>query len=277
MTVRIATFGSTGVKWQDGECQEQRGILVGGASNHPANGQKPIRILLVDNHEMIRAALRLLIERQEGMTVIGEASSRDEAVAAATVEQPDITLVNFHIGSQEGIDFIPDLHAAAKNTRVLVLSGTLDPEIHTRAMLLGAIGVVPKGHSAGILVKALQKVSEGEAWIDRTTIANVLSELSHRNGSTEIDREAAKIASLTKREKEVVSLVCLGLKNKEIGGKLCISVPTVRHHLGSVFSKLDVSGRLDLIIYASRHGIIDLRSPDRSPASDLDKRAAELP
>jgi DNA-binding NarL/FixJ family response regulator len=211
------------------------------------------------------------------MTVIGEASSRDEAVAAATVEQPDITLVNFHIGSQDGIDFIPDLHAAAKNTRVLVLSGTQDPEIHTRAMLLGAIGVVPKGHGAGILVKALQKVSEGEAWIDRTTIANVLSELSHRNGSTEIDFEAAKIASLTKREKEVVSLVCLGLKNKEIGGKLCISVPTVRHHLGSVFSKLDVSGRLDLIIYASRHGIIDLRSPDRSPAGDLDKRAAELP
>ena len=236
---------------------------MGVASNHGANGQKRIRILLVDHHEMIRTALRLLIETHDRMTVVGEASNRDDAVAVATTEQPDITVVNFHVGSQEGFDFIPDLHAVARNTRVLVLTGVPDPDIHTRAMLCGAIGVVPKGQAAGVLVKALEKVSEGEAWIDRTTIANVLSELSHRNGSTEVDYDSAKIASLTKREKQVVSLVCSGLRNKEIGSKLCISVATVRHHLGSIFSKLDLSGRLDLIIYANRHGLIDLRSPDR--------------
>jgi DNA-binding NarL/FixJ family response regulator len=218
---------------------------------------------------MIRTALRLLIEKHGGMTVVGEAAGREEAVAVATVEQPDITVVNFHLGGQEGFDFIPDLHAAARKTRVLVLTGVPDPDIHTRAMLLGAIGVVPKGQAAGVLVKALEKVSEGEAWIDRTTIANVLSELSHRNGSTEIDYDAAKIASLTRREKQVVSLVCLGLRNKEIGNKLCISVATVRHHLGSIFSKLDVSGRLDLIIYANRHGLVDLRDPDRGAPPGL--------
>ncbi|HKF58289.1 MAG TPA: response regulator transcription factor [Blastocatellia bacterium] len=236
---------------------------MGAATNHAGNGQKPIRILLVDNHEMIRTALRLLIEMHDRMIVVGEASGRDDAVAVATVEQPDITVVNFHVGSQEGFEFIPDLHVVARKTRVLVLTGVLDPDIHTRAMLCGAIGVVPKGQGAGVLVKALEKVSEGEAWIDRTTIANVLSELSNRNGSTEVDSESAKIASLTRREKEVVSLVCSGLRNKEIGSKLCISVATVRHHLGSIFSKLDLSGRLDLIIYASRHGLIDLRGPDR--------------
>src|SRR5262249_38244859 len=131
--------------------------------------------------------------------------------------------------------------------------------------------------AAGVLVKALEKVSDGEAWIDRTTIANVLSELSRRNGSTEIDYDAAKIASLTKREKEVVSLVCLGLRNKEIGSKLCISVATVRQHLGSIFSKLDISGRLDLMIYAIRHGMIDLRGPERADVSILDSGYPDLP
>src|SRR5262245_34568205 len=226
---------------------------------------------------MIRTALRLLIERHDRMTIIGEASGRDDAVAVATIEQPDITLINFHLGSPEGFEFIPDLHAAARRTRVLVLTATQDPDIHTRAMLLGAVAVVPKGQAAGVLVKALEKVSDGEAWIDRTTIANVLSELSRRNGSTEIDYDAAKIASLTKREKEVVSLVCLGLRNKEIGSKLCISVATVRHHLGSIFSKLDISGRLDLMIYAIRHGMIDLRGPDRADVSILDSGYPDLP
>ena len=248
-----------------------------GASDNGRNGLRQIRILLVDNHEMIRTALRLLIEAQEGMTVIGEAAGRDEAVAIASIQQPDIIVVNFHIDSQEGFDFIPDLHAAARKTRVLVLTGMTDPDLHTRAMLLGAIGVVPKGQAAGVLVKALEKVSEGEAWIDRTTIANVLSELSQRNGSTEADYDSVKIASLTRREKQVISMVCLGLRNKEIGSKLCISVATVRHHLSSIFSKLDLSGRLDLIIYANRHGMIDLRGPDRADLSILDSHHSDLP
>jgi DNA-binding NarL/FixJ family response regulator len=248
------------------------GYPVGAATNHEANGQKPIRILLVDSHEMMRTALRLLIEKHGGITVVGEAACRDEAVAVATIEQPDITLVNFHLGSQEGFDFIPDLHAAARKTRVLVLTGVQDPDIHTRAMLLGAIGIVSKGQSAAVLTKALEKVSEGEAWIDRTTIANVLSELSHRNGSTQIDYDAVKIASLTRREKQVVSLACSGLRNKEIGSKLCISVATVRHHMGSIFSKLDVSGRLDLIIYANRHGLVDLRGADPGALGNTNNR-----
>src|SRR5262249_44782467 len=118
-----------------------------------SNGQKPIRILLVGQHEMITSALRMLIESQEGMRVIGEASDRNEAVSVAGMKQPDIILFDLHQGNEDGVDFIPDLHAAARDARVLVLVGTSDPNVHTRATLLGAVGVLSKQESAAVLMK----------------------------------------------------------------------------------------------------------------------------
>jgi DNA-binding NarL/FixJ family response regulator len=216
---------------------------------------------------MIRTALRMLIESQDGMTIVGEASGPSEAVSMAGMKQPDIVLLDFHNGNADGIDFIPEIHAAAAKTRVLVLADASGSDQHTRAMLSGAVGVLSKQETAGVLVKALHKVSMGEAWIDRATMASVLTELSRRNGSVEIDHDAAKIATLTERELQVVSLVCTGLKNKEIADRLFISESTVRHHLSSVFSKLGVSCRLDLIIYANRQGLVDLRNSGSPPAA----------
>ena len=151
-----------------------------------ANGRKPIRILLVGRHEMILTALRMLIESQDGMRVIGEASDRNEAVSVTAMKQPDIILFDLHPGNEDGVDFIPDLHAAAKDARVLVLVGVSDPNANTRATLLGAVGVLSKQENAAVLIKALEKVSLGEAWIDRSTLASVLTELSRRNGGGEM-------------------------------------------------------------------------------------------
>ena len=232
------------------------------------NGRKPIRILLVGQQEMILTALRMLIESQDGMRVIGVASDRNEAVSVTAMKQPDIILFDLHPGNEDGVDFIPDLHAAARDARVLVLVGVSDPNAHTRATLLGAVGVLSKQESAAVLIKALEKVSLGEAWIDRATMASVLTELSRRNGAVETDYDAAKIATLTDRELQVVSLVCTGLKNKEIADRLFISESTVRHHLSSIFSKLGVGCRLDLIIYANRQGLVDLAAPEH-PSSTL--------
>jgi len=193
--------------------------------------------------------------------VIGEASDRNEAVSVAAIKQPDIILVDLHPGNEVCVEFIPDLLGAARDARVLVLVGVSDPHAHTRATLLGAVGVLSKQESAAVLVKALEKVSLGEAWIDRATMASVLTELSRRNGGVETDYDAAKIATLTDRELQVVSLVCTGLKNKAIADRLFISESTVRHHLSSIFSKLGVACRLDLIIYANRQGLVDLAAP----------------
>ena len=146
----------------------------------------------------------------------------------------------------------------AKNARVLVLTGLRGSESQRRAMLAGAMGVVLKDHAAEVLIKAIHKVHQGEVWLDRLTMGSVLDEMTQ---APEIDPERAKIASLTDREREVIALIAEGLKNKEIGKRLFISETTVTHHLSSIFSKLEVTDRLELVIYAFAHKLAKVPQP----------------
>jgi DNA-binding NarL/FixJ family response regulator len=214
---------------------------------------KLIRIVILYDHAMIRTALRVLIEMHPRMIVVGEAGNGAEALAVTGREQPDIVLLDLAHGNEDELDIIPGLCSASRRTRVLVLTSNGNTEIYTRAVLLGAVGVLQKDNGAEVLIKALEKISEGEAWIDRSTLANVLAEISRRNEAKAVDNDSTRIASLTPRERQVISLVCAGLKNKQIAERLFISESTVRHHLSAIFSKLELSGRFDLIIYAHRH------------------------
>ena len=217
--------------------------------------EKLIRILIVDAQEMIRTALRLLIETNARMSVVGEAGNRADALTVACREQPDIILFDLALGDEDGLDLIEELCAASKSSRLLILTSLRDAEMHAHAILLGAVGVLLKDKTADMLMKAIEKVSEGEPWIDHSTLTNVLTAISKRKTTTEVDDDASKIASLTSRERQVIATVCAGLKNKQIAQKLFISESTVRHHLSSIFGKLGASGRFDLIIYAHRHNL----------------------
>ena len=214
-----------------------------------------IRILLVDDHKVMRLGLRLLIENQQGLTVIGEASGRNDALEIAEREQPDIILLDLTLPGTDGIDLIPELLAVAEKARILILTGVVEPEAHTRAMHLGAMGVVLKEKAPEVLIKAIQKVHDGEIWLDRVMVANVFSERERAREARRKDPEASKIATLTGREREVIALVGEGLRNKQIADRLFISEGTVRNHLTTVFSKLEVSDRFELLMYAYRHGI----------------------
>jgi DNA-binding NarL/FixJ family response regulator len=214
---------------------------------------KLIRIVILYDHAMIRTALRVLIEMHPRMIVVGEAGNSAEALAVTGREQPDIVLLDLAHDNEDELDIIPGLCSASRRTRVLVLTGNSNTEIYTRAVLLGAVGVLQKDNAAEVLIKALEKISEGEAWIDRSTLANVLAEISRRDEAKVVDNDSTRIATLTPRERQVISLVCAGLKNKQIAERLFISESTVRHHLSAIFSKLELSGRFDLIIYAHRH------------------------
>jgi len=216
---------------------------------------EPIRILIVDDHAVVRAGLRMLIEQNPAMKVIGVAGNRSEALAVAASEQPNMIILDILLGDEDGLTFLPELREAATNARVLVLTGLRSSESQRRAILAGAMGVVLKEHAAEVLIKAINKVHQGEVWLDRSTMGGVLDEITQAPG---IDPEKAKIASLTDREREVMALIAEGLKNKQIGQRLFISETTVTHHLSSIFSKLDVSDRLELIIYAFRHGLAQL-------------------
>jgi two-component system nitrate/nitrite response regulator NarL len=221
----------------------------------PANAPQ-IRILIVDDETLIRSGLRMILENSPGLAVVGEAGNKADALRLAKKDQPDIILLDVNLRGSSGLDFLPELLSSAASSRVLVLTGMLDEKTHDSAMRVGAMGVVLKDKSAETLIKAIERVHAGEVWLDRSALGRFFSERSHPDSDNEKrNPEAAKIRSLTEREREVVTLIGEGLKNKQIAERLFISETTVRHHLTSVFSKLDVSDRLELVIYAYRHGL----------------------
>ena len=219
-----------------------------------SNTPPQIRIMIIDDHAVIRAGLRMLIEQDQTMSVVAMAGNRADSLLLAEKQQPDIILFDLMLGDEDGLDFLPALCDISPNSRVLVLTGVQTMESHRIAIRRGAMGIVLKQQAADLLLKAIRKVHAGEVWIDRSMMGSVLDDVrtERQQGS---NTEATKIASLTPREREVVALVSEGLKNKLIGERLYISETTVTHHLSSVFSKLEVSDRLELIIYAFRHGL----------------------
>jgi two-component system nitrate/nitrite response regulator NarL len=213
-----------------------------------SSSQKEIRVLIVDDHQMVRTGLCMLIESQPGMKVVGKAGNGAEALALAASKKPNVILLDIDLGSENGLDFLPELRQTATDARVLILTGVKDVEAHRRAARLGAAGLVLKEHTAEVLLKAIKKVHQGEVWLDRSMMGSLLNEMTQ--AAEKIDPSDAKISGLTPREREVIALIAEGLKNKQIAERLFISDTTVTHHLSSIFSKLGVSDRLELVIYA---------------------------
>ena len=212
----------------------------------------PITIMIVDDHVVIRTGLRMLIEHDQRMQVVAQAGNRIEALERAASSHPDVIILDLLLGEDDGLSFLPELCQTSPNSRVLVLTGVQNPDSHRLAIRRGAMGIVLKEHAADQLLKAIIKVHEGEVWIERSMMGSMIQEL---NKPALVDPEVTKIESLTDREREVIALIGEGLKNKQVGERLFISETTVTHHLSSVFSKLEVSDRLELIIYAFRHGL----------------------
>ena len=222
--------------------------------------QTAIRILLVDDHQIFLTGLQLLIEKEPDMIVVGTATNRAEALALMQ-EHPDIVLLDLDLGNESGIDFLPQLIEPEEPPRVIIVTGVPDPELHLRAVRLGALGVVLKLDPPGFLVKAIRKVHGGEMWLNRPMISTVMTELIHARAK-KMDSEALKIAELTVREREVIALVAEGMRNRQIGERLFISEKTVRHYLTSVFDKLGVADRLALMIYSFQHGLAKIPTAD---------------
>ena len=198
----------------------------------------------------------MLIDSHPELRVAGEAANQAEALTLAAREQPDIILLDLDMAGDNGLDLLPKFHNTDKAARVIILTGVRDPEAHYRAMRLGARGLVLKEKAAEIVIKAILKVHAGELWFDRSLMGSVIAEIAREGGPQKRPGpEAAKIATLTEREREVIALIGEGLKNKQIASRLYISETTVRHHLTSIFDKLGTSDRLELVIYAYRHGL----------------------
>jgi len=204
---------------------------------------------------MVRTALRMFLDKRPRLCVVGEATDRAAALAVAAREQPDIIVLDLALGDTSGLDLLPELCTAAPAARVLILTGVTDPDLHRQVVSRGAMGLVRKGQSIEVLLQAIEKVHRGEVWLEPALIADVLSDMRHHRNGRRSNPEEATIAALTAREREVIALMGEGLRTKQIAQRLFISETTVRHHLSSIFSKLGVADRLELVIYAYRHGL----------------------
>ena len=212
---------------------------------------RKIRALLVHEHAIIREGLRILLEQCDTVDVVGEAETCAESLKLLNKSEVDIILLDIDLRLPNSIDILSILASTSPNTRLLILNGVNDPELSQRALKCGAAGLFLKDQRCGVLIEAIKKVAEGEVWLDRSLMAAVLVNLTR--GPVQGGEESDKISSLTRREREIIELVCRGMRNREIADQLFIGEKTVRNHMASIFSKLDVTHRLGLAVYANKH------------------------
>jgi DNA-binding NarL/FixJ family response regulator len=220
----------------------------------PESNTSLISILLVDSQTLLRAGLRLVLETESKFAVVGEASSREEALEGARL-RPDIIILNLNSDGESDLDLLSELSITVEGSRVLVLISDFDLELRRRIVRFGVKGLVQKTESPDRLIAAVKSVYAGEVWLDPRTVSHVLDDLLQAGDVKQTDRVLDNGVRLTGRERDIIALICEGLKNKQIGERLCISEPTVRHYLTSIFEKVGVKDRQGLIVYAYQRGL----------------------
>ena len=217
-----------------------------------------IRIAVVEEQELFREGICLLLEREDDFDLAGKASSWEEAKALIEQVHPDILLITIGHEDSARLNLLCQMMELSEEMKILLISKHPDDELHRQAVRMGVAGILVGDSSAKLLIKAIECVYNGETWLDRSTTASLLRELSPQGKNTRRDPEERKLESLTDREREVIQLVGKGFKNKQIAEALFISNVTVHHHLTSIYAKLEVCDRFELLIYAYRQGLADL-------------------
>lgn len=218
--------------------------------------EKNIRVLLVDDHKSFADGLAVLINTNRSvMEVVGMAHNRNEAIRTVSETKPDIVLLDVDLGDENGIEILPEL-IQETNAKFIILTGARNPVIYETAILQGARGVLLKSDSAKTILKAIEKVHNGELWLDNNTLNHVLNQLTQQpKKGKQGDPEEKKIASLTSREREIIKVLVKkdSSTNKEISESLFISDSTLKNHLTTIYSKLGVRNRIELLKYALKH------------------------
>ena len=212
-----------------------------------------IRILVVDDHAVVREGLRVFLDLQDGFEVVGEAGDGDEAVSAAERLRPDVVLMDLVMPRRDGVSAMRALRDRVPGARVIVLTSFLDEDKLLPALRAGAAGYLLKNAQPEELERAVRAASAGEAVLDPVVAARLVDALAASGNEDPIDR-------LTPREREVLQLVGRGFPNKRIARELELAEKTVKTHVGHVLAKLGMTDRTQAAVIAVRAGLVDPRS-----------------
>lgn len=216
---------------------------------------KQISILLVDDHEIVRAGLRSLLERQDDISVAGEASSGAQAIDLATQLQPDVILMDVSMSDMDGIEATRRIKKEVPDVNVLALTVHEEEAYFFEMLTAGASGYVPKRASPQILLTAISIVAQGDVFL-HPVVAGTLVREYLQNGKPSASQRVYN--GLTPRQREVLTLIAEGLSNQDIADRLDISIRTVERHRENIMRRLNLHSRVELVKYALRKGLIAL-------------------
>lgn len=213
-----------------------------------------IRIVIADDHSIFREGLRRLLESEPNLAVVGEACDGGEAVQLVNQLKPDILLLDISMPRVPGLDALRELSRSASPVRTILLTASVERPQMLEALQLGARGVVLKESATQVLLKSIETVMDGGHWVGRDSVPD-LRELVLRD-IPQPDETAASRYGLTRRELQIVSAIVEGSSNRDMAQKFRVREDTVKHHLTSIFSKLGVSTRLELALFALEHKLV---------------------
>ena len=218
-------------------------------TSEPPAKQPPLRVLLVDDHEVVRDGVKALLQATDDIIVTGEAGSVREAIDEADRTRPDVVVMDVRLADGSGIEATREIRAKHEKTAVIMLTSFADDEALFASIMAGAAGYVLKQVKGGELVRAIRTVGKGESLLDPAVTSSVLDRL--RKGKHLMTDE--KLARLSPQEERILALIADGKTNKEIGEDLNLAEKTVKNYVSSILSKLEVARRAEAAAYLARH------------------------
>jgi two-component system response regulator NreC len=213
---------------------------------------KAYKVLVCDDHVVVRAGLRLIFEKEKDFQIVGEAENAQQAIEQAVRHKPDLVLMDISMPGEKGFEAIPRLHRMLPGVRVLILTVHDDDAYFFQSLQAGAAGYILKGASASELLAAVRLVMQGGVAIPRNLGPQLLSDYLERANKQDV----SSYAMLSSRERRVLQLICKGRTNKQIAEELFLSVRTVERHRSTIMRKAGLANRAELVAYAVRQGLL---------------------
>lgn len=215
----------------------------------------PASVLIVDDHPIFRYGLHRLLETQQGFAVVGEAADGVQAIDLARKLSPQIVLLDLGLPDRPGLEVLGELTGMNSGMRTIILTVTIDKTTIVQAIKLGARGIVLKEAASELLIECINTVLKGRYWVGHEILSDVVQLLQHF--LPQRSKPNRPNFGLSPRELEVVAAITAGYSNKEIAQKLSLSEQTVKHHVTNIFDKVGVSNRMELVLFAVSHQLVD--------------------